>query len=70
MDLTFTVAKGSSTNPFNVLDQDTNDVIEVINYLIKHGEVSKEEQQTQQMQKLENKLPDKKNGRDIIWDYI
>ncbi len=67
MELTFLVSEGAHTSIFDVLKQDTDEVIEVINYLIQRGETAKYEDVQAQAQQ---QAAQTKRGHDIIWNYI
>jgi hypothetical protein len=57
MELTFTVASATNTNIFTIFAQDTQDVIDCINYLIKRGKNGAAESK-------------KVKKKDDFWKYI
>jgi hypothetical protein len=58
MELTFTIASATGADVFKVMEQDTADVIECANYLIKRGK------------KKQSGTPQPMKKKDDFWNYI
>jgi len=62
--MTFSVSEATRTGVFEVLKQDTNDVISIINFIIERG------QSLPIKPDKHKKAKNTKREHDSIWDYI